>query len=304
MGPGSDRNTAADTSGEVFLRLAREAARYIHPPTSARFLETLSGQKNYPDPTLPPRLQKEAAYEALSLAVEILAPQLAQAVPFGAQIAGDAEGGEVAEKVGARELEAAIMEIPEVKAVRIGTYPDGRPAEVHVLASRTKPAKQIVRDVQSVAMARFGIEIDYRIVSVVQLGEEEAPGISAPRLAVKSVEVGTEGVLARARVVLARQGEEYVGEARGPAAREARVRVVARAALGAVEQLLAGLGHLELEDAQVFRLGPRDISLCSVLLVTPRGEEVYTGSAPVRGDADVATARAVLDSLNRRLALA
>jgi hypothetical protein len=40
---------------------------------------------------------------------------------------------------------------------------------VHVLARPGKPAKQLVRDVQSVAMAAFDLDIDRRIISVVQI---------------------------------------------------------------------------------------------------------------------------------------
>ena len=46
---------------------------------------------------------------------------------------------------------------------------EGVPVEVHILAAPTKLAKQVVRDVQSVALAAFGVELDRRTISVVQL---------------------------------------------------------------------------------------------------------------------------------------
>lgn len=75
------------------------------------------------------------------------------------------------------DLEVAIRQIPGVRAVSVITDPRANPTEVHVLASPGKPAKQVVRDVQSLAMAQFDVDIDHRIVSVVQL-EEEAPGLA------------------------------------------------------------------------------------------------------------------------------
>ncbi|NOY56424.1 MAG: hypothetical protein GXP34_10620, partial [Actinobacteria bacterium] len=51
-----------------------------------------------------------------------------------------------------RELEEALCLLPTVDAVRI-VGDNGRVAEVHVLAAPAKPPKQVVRDVQSLAMA-------------------------------------------------------------------------------------------------------------------------------------------------------
>ena len=53
------------------------------------------------------------------------------------------------------ELEDALRALPGVRAVSIVTTGDAVPTEVHVLAAPGKPAKQIVRDVQSLAMASF-----------------------------------------------------------------------------------------------------------------------------------------------------
>ena len=74
------------------------------------------------------------------------------------------------------ELEEAIRQIPGVRAVSVVTGPDAEPTEVHVLASPGKAAKQVVRDVQSLALARYDIDIDHRIVSVVQIEDEVVAG--------------------------------------------------------------------------------------------------------------------------------
>src|SRR3954451_4900588 len=76
------------------------------------------------------------------------------------------------------ELEDALRHIQGVKAASVVTGPDAVPTEVHVLAAPGKPGKQVVRDVQSLAMARYDIDIDHRIVSVVQMGDDEVEGSS------------------------------------------------------------------------------------------------------------------------------
>jgi hypothetical protein len=70
-------------------------------------------------------------------------------------------------------LEAELKKIAGVKNARIiGT--DG-PEEIHVVATSARSPKQVVRDVQSLAAAAYGLPIDHRIVSVVQLEEAEPP---------------------------------------------------------------------------------------------------------------------------------
>src|SRR6266542_6500006 len=72
-------------------------------------------------------------------------------------------------------LEAAILRIQGIQAARVVSGPGGRVSEVHVLAGRERGAKQLVRDVQSVILTNFGVDIDYRTVSVVQLDETSQP---------------------------------------------------------------------------------------------------------------------------------
>ena len=66
------------------------------------------------------------------------------------------------------ELEESLTRLESIDAVRV-VAEFGKIAEVHVLAAALKPAKQVVRDVQSLAMARYGANIDRRVISVVQL---------------------------------------------------------------------------------------------------------------------------------------
>src|SRR5919112_1665700 len=80
------------------------------------------------------------------------------------------------------EVEAALVRIPEVTAARIVADATGRIVEVHILSLPHKHAKQVVRDVQSVAMATFGLDLDRRIVSVVQLDAVASSSLTGPEL--------------------------------------------------------------------------------------------------------------------------
>ena len=197
-----------------------------------------------------------------------------------------------------QELEETLSRLPSVHAVRVVGDRE-RIREVHVLAAPEKTAKQVVRDVQTLVMARFGIDIDRRVISVVQIGpdrirvEEERPAI----LGVHEVPEGSRTTVA---VSLRWHGEEYVGSATGPAASSARLRLVGEAALKAIEDII-GDDALALDAVGAPGIGMRTVIVVVVVSTGSRGETVSVGSALSQGDDSEATVRAVLDALNRRI---
>jgi hypothetical protein len=233
------------------------------------------------------------------------------------------------------ELEDAIRQIPGVRAASVVTDPQARATEVHVLASPGKPAKQVVRDVQSLAMAQFDIEIDHRIVSVVQIeddttdaavgadqadltvsaGRDQPEGPATParheqvlddveaaaRPVISEITVRSTGSEAEAEVSLTFGGSQFVGLATGAGAASQRPRLVAQATLTALGELL-GM-PADVESASVVDTGTHPVALVVLTVSIPRlGPQSIAGSAVVRGDEADAVARAVLAALNRRLA--
>jgi hypothetical protein len=205
------------------------------------------------------------------------------------------------------EVEAELCRLPDVAAVRIVADAVGRPVEVHVLAHTGKQPKQVVRDVQSVALASFGIELDRRIVSVVQLGPngtsqaEAAPTESTARARITSTQLQSSGLRTTVQVSLAYRGDEAVGYAEGSVAGSARARLVALASLDALRQLEPAADGLDVDSAQIVRAGSHDVVVVSLVYVDPPLEHHLTGSAMLHNNADDATVRAVLDATNRRL---
>ncbi|HZP28237.1 MAG TPA: hypothetical protein VFC99_04750 [Acidimicrobiia bacterium] len=204
------------------------------------------------------------------------------------------------------EVEAELCRLPDVAAVRIVADAVGRPVEVHVLAHTGKQPKQVVRDVQSVALASFGIELDRRIVSVVQLGPNGAAqptggAENGTRARITATQSQSSGLRTTVQVSLAHRGDEAVGFAEGSVAGSARPRLVALAALDALRQLEPGADNLDVDSAQVVRAGTHDVVVVSLVYFDPPIEHHLTGSAMVHSNVDDATVRAVLDATNRRL---
>jgi hypothetical protein len=177
--------------------------------------------------------------------------------------------------------------------------------EIHVLADPSKTPKQLVRDIESMIMAQFGIPIDHKKVSIAQLGRESIVMDDKPtepaRARINSVHTDVMGVRAVATVTLELEGEVYTGVAEGPASTTGRRRLVGQATLNAVEKYTAGTFGFALEDVAIVTLGRERVAVSCVILVTPLGEQALAGSALARQSENDSLVRATLDAINRRL---
>ncbi len=214
--------------------------------------------------------------------------------------------GALVDSLDAVDIERELVRLPEVQIARI-VVDGGRITEVHVVADATKHAKQIVRDVQSVALASFGIELDRRIISVVQLGDGP-PGTTAvagppiTRVTIDAVGVETTGLRALVKVGLLRGEGSATGYAEGSIATSARFRLVAHATIDALRQLEPVAECLDTDAAQIVRVGGLDVAIVTVVFVTPPNEQIVAGSAVVHAHDELgAVVRAVLDATNRKL---
>jgi hypothetical protein len=213
------------------------------------------------------------------------------------------DGGGGQDGVTTAEVESAVARIPGVTAARIVTGGGGRISEVHVLARKDRSPKQVVRDVQSVVLTTFGLELDYRTVSVVQLDdppvEGDQLGTASPRVALARLSAELTGHANSITVHLTSAGGELVGSARGPAS--SGMKLVARAVADAVLSLL-GDSALDVDFADLISAGPYSVAVAVLRLATDRGDQVVSGSAVVRKDGNDAMARASLAALNRLIA--
>jgi hypothetical protein len=213
-------------------------------------------------------------------------------------------------------LEQEIARISGIKTARVVGVEE--PLEIHVVAGSRRPPKQIVRDVQSLAAARFGLAIDHRIVSVVRL-EEDGPvnGVSpdgrppskaggaevAQRPAIERVVLTSGSDTARIDVAL-RWPSGAITEGRslaGPS-REARARAAVDAALQAIEHHVAPRpASVDVEYVAIERLGDDDSVLLRGTWTENDAGVPVVGAAVIVDDAATAAVRALLHALNRKL---
>ena len=236
-------------------------------------------------------------------------------------------------------VEHELCRIPEVSAARIVAR-NGNEPEVHIVACGDRQAQHVARDVQSVARASFGLELDGLAISVVQMEDPgpdpapangraapqpeseppprsrpapRAPGHAAPtgaagggRVTVERVVPSRAGASGSVEVDLRAGAAAAHGHTAGTSGAASLKRSAAAATLDALRQLLPATDRAEVASATIVNAGDHAIAVVTIALVIPPHdhEETLAGAAIVReaGPLD-AVARAVLDAMNRRMAI-
>ena len=201
-----------------------------------------------------------------------------------------------------KELEEGLTRLESIDAARVINQGE-RITEVHVIAAADKPAKQVVRDVQSLAMARFGLSIDHRVISVVQISPHDLILAAAPRAALTRISETPNGTRTTIEVTLRHEDAEHLGLATGPAVASARLRLVGEATIDAVEKTFPALPPIALDAITATVVGVRNVVVAVLVQAGAHGgEDLNVGSALSTGNNDDAAVKAVLNALNRRVA--
>lgn len=177
---------------------------------------------------------------------------------------------------------------------------DNEIKEIHVLADNTRNPKQVARDVQSVIMAQFGIELNYKVVSVAQIDTGEAFQ-SELRLIFSNYSFINSGLTSEANVTLLRGNEIFEGHAEGPNTSGNKYRIIANATLDCVTKMISKNHMFLLEDIDMFYIAKSRIVVVGVTHATNNMEELLTGSSLIKKDEGEAVVKATLDAINRRI---
>jgi hypothetical protein len=210
-----------------------------------------------------------------------------------------------------KRAEAAIRSLRDVEGASVQIEDDDI-REIHVLTSSARPAKQIVRDVQTLLLTRFNRPIDHRVVSVAYARPGPALAPHSPRepaaepdeqpahrIRFGSVNLYVAAGRAQAQVELGWKGLTRLGTATGSATREGAHGLIATATLGAVQEFLEDGLALSLQDIDLLRLGKQDVVVVSLSLLAHRSEKTLVGCCTVEQDTQQAVVLATLSALNR-----
>ncbi len=233
--------------------------------------------------------------------------------------------------------EELVASLDGVLSARIAPTESGQVSAIHVLTDGSVPAKAMVRNVESALMARLGLKIDHRKVSIaVTRGRTAAPTAAtlptpvagaiveadsggrevpasfrtdavAPAGPVRAlyfdgVEVrGSRQRGVTVRITLRRGSEVFHGEAEGLDGARSRLELAARATLAAIVDSERGVRTLVLEGVKELEAFESRFAMVGVTVQWGRERVLLAGTCEVKDSAETAAALAVLDATNRWL---
>lgn len=196
-------------------------------------------------------------------------------------------------------IEELITKVQGVLSSKI-VVKDNQIIEVHVLADSSRNAKQIARDVQSVLLTKFDIDINYKIISVAQI-ENGTKIFTDNRITFTSLIYRNNGMITEVHVQLTHNGEIYEGIAEGINTTTNKYRIIVNATINCLSKIISNEHNLILEDIDIVKIAKSSVVVIAITHVTYQYEELLIGSCLVKKDEGDAIVKATLDALNRRL---
>lgn len=202
--------------------------------------------------------------------------------------------------VSSSDIESIICRLRDVIAVSVVEDDKGDIAEIHVLTGSDRSPKQVVRDVESAVMARLGVIVDHKKISVAQVADS-SPRFDHSRLKFSDVSISLNGSRTEATVRMTKDGIVCSGTASGTPSPNGQMKLIAGATLKAVEDFGQNETSFVLEDVNEIQIGGQRAAVVLVSIITNRGEDLLTGCALIKQDVWKGVVNATLDAINRRL---
>jgi hypothetical protein len=234
------------------------------------------------------------------------------------------------------DAESLLRTLPGVISAKVVRHESGAIKEIHLLSTTEYAPKQVVRNVESAMLARFGARVDHRAVSVARSVENvttaaPTPGAATPGASVASAAVapapptialpGPKSVptmaagraiyfddveVRRSRsqglsctVTLRAAAERYVGHANGAESSRARGELAATATVIALRGLLAENVSLAFESCITVEATDRAFAFVVISGRAGRETTFLSGSCEVKDSLETAAVLAVLDATAR-----
>jgi hypothetical protein len=217
---------------------------------------------------------------------------------------------DISDPWGVRRAENLLTSLEGILSARVVTTPLGEVSEVHVLAQSGLQPKQLVRNIESALLAHLGLKVDHRKISIAQTAEVK-PIEALEREVVRERALSRTLLFEQVQVQSSRRphritvgvslslgGQVETAEEEAPDNPRARMEAAARAAVAAVDRLLADHA-LALEGVRVVREFEREFVFTAVQGLTGRDSLLLTGTAEIRESLERAAVFAVLDATNR-----
>ncbi len=170
--------------------------------------------------------------------------------------------------------------------------------ELHIVSDTKRSPKQISRDIQSVLISQFNIDIDYKMISIAQIENRESL-LNDYRLKISGIEHTINGSLFESKVTLEKDNQFFVGTHSGINTSKNVHKIVATSTLNAVADYFGNSHFFVLDDVYKVRSSENDTFVSIVTTVMNNQEQTLCGSTLLQNNDNSVAVEATLDAINR-----
>ncbi len=203
------------------------------------------------------------------------------------------------EEMNIKEIENYLNKISAVICSKIVSE-NNEIKEIHVVSDVEKNPKQLSRDIQSILISKFDINVDHKIISVAQIEREDIPNNDF-RLKLTTIEHSTNGKIFNAKVVLEKDGEYFIGISSGLHSSRNIPKLLTAAVINAVENFYGSENIFILEDVLKVILSGKEAFITLITTFISGKETLLSGSAANGKSNDEMVVKSALDAINRIL---
>jgi hypothetical protein len=197
-------------------------------------------------------------------------------------------------------MEDNLRKIEAVVSSKIVVGEDNQIDEVHIVSNGHRGAKQIARDIQSVLLATYNVDIDHKKISIAQIPDEMIQSNSC-RVKINGVSHDTFGTKATVRVNLSKKEDEYVHSRTGVNTVRNVDRMLVESTLAAVQDACGFEDAFIFEDVRQIQISGGTVVIVCITGIWNDTEQRLSGSCVVKNDYHGAVVKATLDAVNRFL---
>lgn len=195
-------------------------------------------------------------------------------------------------------VEKAIEKLESVISSKIILGEKDSFEEVHVVSNGRRAAKQIVRDIESLLMATYNIQIDHKKISIAEI-QDESLKKSQHRLKLVSISQDNQGQKVGVKVSLDNHKNIFENSTTGINTSRNIDRMLVDVTLKTVEDAYGYEDTFILEDIKVANLSEDKVVIVIITCIRDGYIKRLCGSSLINLDYREAVVKATLDALNR-----
>lgn len=197
------------------------------------------------------------------------------------------------------KIEEQIEKLESIVSCKIIQGEDSSFHEIHIVSNKNRSAKQLVRDVQSLLIATYDIQIDHKMISIAEIMCDDVKK-KYKRLKVLSVSYDNNGDKVCIKISLEKDGEIFSNASRGINLRRNIDRMLVDTTLRTIEQAFGYEETFVLEDIKTVNFNTTE-AVVVIIGIYNTIEQRFCGTSLVGQDDKKAVVKATLDAVNRYL---